>query len=323
MGLVSPTTLLWMFHVELTAQGGRIMGIIQKNTILSELTVQETMRRQVIFLPTEANLGAAVNRFIKFKVNAILVVNEENMACMGVVSKTDVMGAYYAGLPIDSHVADVMVSPPLFCRMADTLEAALEKMRHHGVYRLYVRGSGGKPAGVIAYPDIVGILYQYCHQCKFSRLRRTDKTGEDPILRFRVKEVMTASVRSHGADAPLVQLMESLSEYRMGAVLITDDRGRGVGVVSKTDLVLAYKHGCDPGAPAQAIMTSPVRSCEETEYLETAIRKLIFSQIHRIFAFREDPSRITGVLSLSDAARIRSGSCHACVSSRIKVDAPV
>jgi hypothetical protein len=26
------------------------------------------------------------------------------------------------------------------------------------------------------------------------------------------------------------------------------------------------------------------------------------------------------VLSLSDAARLRSGSCHACVSSRIKID---
>jgi signal-transduction protein with cAMP-binding, CBS, and nucleotidyltransferase domain len=176
-------------------------------------------------------------------------------------------------------------------------------------------------AGVIAYPDIAGILYQYCHECKYSRLRRTDPESGDPLLRFRVKDVMTGPAWSCGADAPLTALMEGLSEHRMGAALVTDAKGAPAGVVSKTDLVLAYRHGRDPGSPARAIMTAPVRSCGEAEFLESAIRTLIFSQIHRIFVFRDDPTRITGVLSLSDAARIRSGSCHACVSSRITVDA--
>ena len=36
------------------------MGIVQKNTILSELTVRETMRRQVISLPLEADLAACI-----------------------------------------------------------------------------------------------------------------------------------------------------------------------------------------------------------------------------------------------------------------------
>ena len=113
--------------------------------------------------------------------------------------------------------------------------------------------------------------------------------------------------------------MEGLSEYRMGAVLITNVDGTPVGVVSKTDLALAYRHGRHPESSARTIMASPVRSCGDEEYLEAAIRKLIFSQIHRIFVYRDDPSRITGVLSLSDAARVRSGSCQACVSSRITV----
>lgn len=294
------------------------MGIVQKSTILSELTVRDTMRRQVISLPQKAGLSACINRLIKFKVNALLITGEE-LAPVGVVSKTDIMGAYYAGLPVDLPAGDIMISPPLFCRLEDTLEAALEQMRHHGVYRLYVQGGGNRAAGVIAYPDIAGILYQYCHECNYSRLRRAEKAGADPVLRFRVKEVMTPSVRSCGEDESLTRLMEDLSEYRMGAVLITDGGGAPVGVVSKTDLALAYKRGRDPESPARSIMTSPVKSCDEEEYLEAAIRKLIFAQIHRIFVFQDDPSRITGVLSLSDAARVRSGSCHACVSSRITV----
>ena len=38
------------------------------------------------------------------------------------------------------------------------------------------------------------------------------------------------------------------------------------------------------------------------------------------FRITVPPQNIVGVLSLSDAARIRSGSCHACVSSRIRVE---
>jgi len=84
-------------------------------------------------------------------------------------------------------------------------------------------------------------------------------------------------------------------------------------------LALAYKHGIPTETSAETIMSTPVHACEENEYLEIAIQKMIFSEVHRLFVYRKDPKKIVGVLSLSDAARLRSGSCHACVSSRIKL----
>ncbi len=47
---------------------------------------------------------------------------------------------------------------------------------------------------------------------------------------------------------------------------------------------------------------------------------MIFAEVHRLFVYRKDPKKMVGVLSLSDAARLRSGSCQACVSSRIKIE---
>ena len=67
-------------------------------------------------------------------------------------------------------------------------------------------------------------------------------------------------------------------------------------------------------------MSSPVLSCEEDELIEDAIKQMIFADVHRLFVHQDDPQNIVGVFSLSDAARVRSGSCHACLSSRIKVD---
>jgi len=89
---------------------------------------------------------------------------------------------------------------------------------------------------------------------------------------------------------------------------------------SKSDLIVAYKHGVSSEVPASSVMASPVVSCDEQELLSGAIQRMIFTDIHRLFVHRGDPAEISGVLSLSDAARARSGSCHACVSSRIRVE---
>jgi predicted transcriptional regulator len=67
------------------------------------------------------------------------------------------------------------------------------------------------------------------------------------------------------------------------------------------------------------IFHSPVAACHTTTALEEAIQQMIFSEVGRLFCYADSADHITGVLSLSDAARIRSGSCQACSSSRIEI----
>ena len=121
------------------------MPIIDYQDVLKGLLVQEAMRRQVIRLPEQAPLEQAIRYTIKYKVNAILITDEQQ-AGLGVVSKTDLMGAYYAGLPLSTACGTVMMGPPLFCRAQDTLDQALDIMRTNRVHRLYVR-ENGCPAG--------------------------------------------------------------------------------------------------------------------------------------------------------------------------------
>ena len=53
-----------------------------------------------------------------------------------------------------------MVGPPLLCRQEDSLDAALDIMRSQRIHRLYVHGEDPwRAAGVLAYPDIVGMLF--------------------------------------------------------------------------------------------------------------------------------------------------------------------
>ena len=289
-------------------------------TTLSGIAVSQAMRRQIIRLNSDTVIDNSINTLIKYKISALLVDDPDGRP-IGVLSKTDVMGAYYAGLPIESPLEDIMSRPPLFCRPQDALEEALRIMRANGVYRLYVmEPDGSRITGVLAYPDIVGLLYQYCHECEYSHLRQKKRVSADPFKRFFVHEIMTPAIQAVFKDDTLHRAMEELSMHRFGALLVRDRNEDPCGVISKTDLTLAYKHGIDPQAPAASIMSTPVQSCDAEDLLENAIRKMIFSNVHRLFVHQSEPNALIGVFSLSDAARIRSGSCQACISSRIKID---
>lgn len=66
----------------------------QVNT-LRNLSVSRAMRRQITRLGQHKTIGQGINQLTKHKVNALLIVDAD-MLPTGVVSKTDIMGAYYA-----------------------------------------------------------------------------------------------------------------------------------------------------------------------------------------------------------------------------------
>lgn len=297
------------------------MPIIDQRGALKGVMVHEAMRRLVVRIPREAPVQAAIRNAIKYKVNALLVVDELHQGT-GVVSKTDLMGAYYAGLPLNTPVEAIMVGPPLFCRRDDSLDAALDAMRHHRVHRLYVSGdTPTEPIGVLAYPDIVGMLYRFCVKCERNLLKpQKDASRSVAIDRYRIREVMTPGVLGLRMAQSLLEVMEALSANRLGALLVTDAEDRAAGVISKTDLIRAYLHEVPADSEARAVMSAPVQSCDQEEEVLPALKRMIFSDVHRLFVYRDDPMRVEGVFSLTDAARIRSGTCRACVITRIRIE---
>lgn len=290
------------------------MPIIEPRRMLSELTVRHVMRRITASVPADSTLDQAVRCQIKYKVNAVLAM-ERDLDPVGVVSKTNIMGAYYAGVAISSPVRMIMTTPPEYCSPEDTLDHALNLMRDKGVPRLYVPGETPcHGTGVLSYPDVVGLLYRFCRRCERNVLQKHSEFHE----KIRVREVMNRLVLTEAATSTLTQIMEKLSAHRYSALLITGQGGEPVGVISKTDLVLAFMHGVPTHEHAGAIMGVPVRSCEQETELAQAIRQMIFCDVQRIFVYSQSPDKIVGVLSLSDAAQARSGSCRACMPTRIE-----
>lgn len=285
--------------------------------VLTGIRVKAAMRRSIVRLAKGARIGQAIACTLKYKVGAVVVTDDAGAKDQGVVSKTDLMGAYYAGLPVETALSDIMAGPPLLCREEDTVESAIDAMKRHDVHRLYVtEGDTDEISGVLALMDIVGLLYRYCHRCDRNRfMRGGGGTSLSGLLT--VADVMTPSVHALPAADSLYTVMELLSARHIGAVLIGEDADRGAGVVSKTDLLLAFGRGVSPVAEAGTVMSSPVHVCREEEPLHGAIRKMIFADVDRLFVCGSDGDTISGILTLTDTARARSGSCQACTASRV------
>jgi len=287
-------------------------------TLSNSLTVKKAMHRQVVHQPRLASLEQAIRYMIKYKIDEVLIVNEL-LEAIGVVTKTDLMGAYYADLPINTPLQEVMTLP-LFCHMNDPLDLALDTMRTQRIHRLYVWDETPNLAvGVLGYTDIVGLIYSCCSNCDKSILKSKGGSGKTLADQFRNREVMTPGVYAYRVNDSLLKLIEDLAAHAFEALLIRGENDYPVGVVSKTDLIIAYRHGIPLESEAQTIMTQPVQTSDQNDFLANALRKMIFFDLQYLFIFKGSPSNIVGVLSLTDVAQFRSGTCRACASSRIKI----
>ena len=295
------------------------MPLVETRSVFSGIPVSEAMRRQVISLPFSADIGQGIRMMIRYKANAVLLT--EKSVPFGVVSKTDLMGAFYADFPTETPLGDVMGSQPIACFPDDPLESALEIMEAAGVHRLYVTGANREEViGTVAYSEIVGLLYRYCRACERGTAKKRMKlSGIDPSARLTVREVMTQDVWSCRDKDRLFTVIETLSTHHMGAVLVKDEAQSPVGVISKTDLILAYHHGVSQETESREIMKKPVHSVPAEELLSKAIQQMLINDVQRLFVHRDasNPDLICGVLALSDSARFRSGSCRACTAGRM------
>jgi predicted transcriptional regulator len=287
---------------------------------LTGLKVHHAMRSQVIILEPDDTIDCCIQYLTKYKINALLI-GRSGAKPVGVVSKTDIMGAWYAGLPLSSEIEMIMNSPPLFCDQNDTLDSALNTMKINNIYRLYaLKKNSSITCGAIAYPDIVGLLYHYCSKCSQGLFNKNRSDIKERIKRYNVFELMTKNVEFCKEKDTLESVVETLSSSRFGAILVADHNNYPKGVISKTDIILCYRHGLDLNITAGKIMSTPVALCHQEAPMESAIKSMILKDLHRLFVVPKKNKPVSGIISLTDAARLRSGSCHACISSRIRVD---
>ena len=130
---------------------------------------------------------------------------------------------------------------------------------------------------------------------------------EAPILTTqKVRDLMHPGVITCSPDTPIVDVARIMTEKKVHALVIVDDQGFALGVISTTDLVNAGYVSPDlqfRGLVARHLMTSPVIATNPDRPLEEAIQLLRDRRVHRLVVVNEEDSnhlKPVGILSVTD-----------------------
>lgn len=120
-----------------------------------------------------------------------------------------------------------------------------------------------------------------------------------------LREIMTASVVTASPEEPVQDLAALMRDRNVGSVVLIDDSGRPVGMVTDRDLAIGpLAEGADPRLPAQDCATAPVVTGESDMDLDEAAALMVSHKIRRLPVL--DEGELVGIVTLDDIA-VRTG----------------
>jgi len=122
------------------------------------------------------------------------------------------------------------------------------------------------------------------------------------VLRAKGDEVFTI-----GPDATVTELLASLADHNVGALVVSADGSTVAGIVSERDVARRLN---DRGVsvldePVSTIMTSAVTTCTGQETVEDLMRLMTDHRIRHVPVVRD--STLIGVISIGDVVKNRIG----------------
>jgi CBS-domain-containing membrane protein len=128
------------------------------------------------------------------------------------------------------------------------------------------------------------------------------------FLQYRVEDVMTAGVTSTTPDAPLAEVEKIFREHDFNSLPVMEDGHRLVGVMTKLDLLKAFRFNEDHMFPPYAeIMQASVASVMTRDFqtvtprtpLTRVLEKLVATR-RKSFPVLDSDDRLVGMVSRED-----------------------
>ncbi len=143
-------------------------------------------------------------------------------------------------------------------------------------------------------------------EARRAALGKRPNLGPQAVIGPQVAEYMSPDIRSVHVDATLREASRRMQEWKIGSLLVTDDR-LYVGFITDTDLAReVVARGIDPGTTSvKSCMRTPLVTLEGDRPIIEAVR-LMKDQATRHLAITEHGT-IIGVLSVSNILRYYSG----------------
>ncbi len=123
-----------------------------------------------------------------------------------------------------------------------------------------------------------------------------------------VKEIMSRDLISCAVETSLIQVMQRMTEYAIHALVVLDEDGYAVGIVTQLDVLVAQRRTVLPGMgpiTAGEIMSPIVLVCNPDMTLLEAATLMTRNHISRLIVAKPNCERIypLGLVSMTDLIR--------------------
>ena len=118
---------------------------------------------------------------------------------------------------------------------------------------------------------------------------------------LRVRDLMTTNPLSVRHGITVREAAVFLAEQGIGATPVVNDAGRAVGVLSRSDVLLAVNAGVE-GAPVREVMTPGIIAVHPDAHALQVSEIMIRCMVRRVFVTDDDGVPV-GVVSLTDLFR--------------------
>ena len=127
---------------------------------------------------------------------------------------------------------------------------------------------------------------------------------------MRVQDVLTSKgsteVHTIAPDATVRQLLDTMAELDVGALVVSDDGTSMLGIVSERDIVRKLRDVPNArDAVVADIMTTDVRVCSPRDAFADLMAVMTEHRVRHVPVL--DDGRLVGVLSIGDAVKYRMG----------------
>ncbi len=116
---------------------------------------------------------------------------------------------------------------------------------------------------------------------------------------MRVSDVMVREVVSMGKDAKLREAANTMYEKKIGSIVVVDESGKPVGIVTERDVVYACAKGLSADTPIWMIMTENPVTIGEDAPLVDAVEKMRELNVRHLPVVSKE-GKLVGILSVRD-----------------------
>ena len=255
----------------------------------TDTPVSDLMRREVVTCPPDANLAALAALLARRDVYAVFVMSDTG-APAGVVSDFDLLAGEWLSDDAPSFetmqtltAGEMMTSPVETIGEGASAGEAAARLRALHISRLLVTDAGGAAVGVISTSELIAPF------------------GQPSTDRRTVGDVMSYAIVTCLPETPLGSAARAMVERHSRSIIVVDETGRAVGVITGHDVLSLYEP-TEARETVAELMKAPLITAAPDLPLTDAANLMIGSEVHRLVVVdpgRDDGAPI-GIVSTSD-----------------------